>query len=219
MLARCKGVRQQRGASNRAKSRSGESVGESISCLFGSLGGCTPPPSARTAPIHSLGSPPRRGCVPAAGRLLPPRCLLRAERRSFSFSWAPPGPGPMCPLLRGGLGGTSERGLWAMTLSNSFRFFGGRAQQQGGARSGRGGVVGGGGGGRRAGGPAGGGGGDGAGMGGPGGWLASRSGGRSGLWPEDGLALLAARRPSRSLLAARRRLAPSRGPARSEQSQ
>lgn len=104
MLARCKGVRQQRGASNSAKSRSGERVGESISCQFGSLGGGTPPPSARTAPIHSLGSPPRRGCVPAAGRLLPPRCLLRAERRSFSFSWAPPGPGPMCPLLRGGLG-------------------------------------------------------------------------------------------------------------------
>lgn len=84
----------------------------------------------------NFGSPPRRGCVPAAGRLLPSRCLLRAERRSFSFSWAPPGPGPMCPLLRGGLGGTSERGLWAMTLSNSFRFFGGRAQQQGGARGG-----------------------------------------------------------------------------------
>ncbi|CAN0273997.1 unnamed protein product [Rangifer tarandus platyrhynchus] len=42
-------------------------------------------------------------------------------------------------------------------------------------------------------------------MGGPGGWLASRGGGLSRLWPENGLALLAARRPSRSLLAARTR--------------
>lgn len=86
------------------------------------------------------------------------------------------GPGADVPFASWRVGGTSERGLWAMILSNSFRFFGGRAQQQGGARQ-RGGVVVGGGGGRRAGGPAGGG--DAAGMGGPGGWLASRSGGRS----------------------------------------
>lgn len=109
--------------------------GKASPACLGPCGG-HPTPLSPHGPTHSLGSPPRRGCVPAAGRLLPSRCHLRAERRSFSFSWAPPGPGPMCPLLRGGLGETSERGLWAMTLSNSFRFFGGRAQQQGGARGG-----------------------------------------------------------------------------------
>lgn len=52
MLARCKGVRQQRGASNRPKSRSGAGVGESVSCLFGSLRG--PPHPPQPARPHSL---------------------------------------------------------------------------------------------------------------------------------------------------------------------
>lgn len=44
------------------------------------------------------------------------------------------GPGADVSFASWRVGGTSERVLWAMILSNSFRFFGGRAQQQGGAR-------------------------------------------------------------------------------------
>lgn len=182
------------------------------------LGGA-PHPLRPHGPIHSLGSPPRRGCVPAAGRLSLHGVSTTSRAEVVLLFLGTAGAGPMCPLLRGGLGGTSERGLWAMTLSNSF-LFGSQAQAAG----------------RRA---------EWAGGGWwwwwwTQGWRASRrrrrrrrrrgdgrtrrvarvmGGGRSGLWPEDGLALLAARRPSRSLLAARRRLAPSRAPARSEQSQ
>lgn len=42
-------------------------------------------PSARTPPTHSLGSPRRRGELRAAGRLLPPRVVLGAGRRSLSL--------------------------------------------------------------------------------------------------------------------------------------
>ena len=85
MLARCKGVRQQRGASNRANSRRGAGVGESISGLFGSLGGPPYPPPPARPPLTRVSA--AAGLRAGRGAASPSTVVLRAERRSFSFPW------------------------------------------------------------------------------------------------------------------------------------
>lgn len=133
-------------------------------------------PPARTPPTHSLGSPRRRGGVPAAGRLLPP-----------GWSWARgvgcspfPGADVSFSSLRMG---ERVRGVWAMIsiiILSAFWRSGSAAGDRG-----------------RAGRPA-------ATARGwrTGGLLVSRGGRRSRLWPADGLALLVPRRPSHSALPA-----------------
>lgn len=110
------GARQQRGASSKAKSRSGAGVGK----LPGLLGLRGPPP-ARPHSLTRVSAAAGR----AAGRRAasPSRVVLGVGRRSLSppFPGAA-GPGPMCPFLRCGLGASWGGGLWAMTLNNSCSF-------------------------------------------------------------------------------------------------
>lgn len=143
-----------------------------------------------------FGSPRRRGGLPAAGRLLPP---------GWSWAWdgglspllsrVPPGQGRCVLFFVEGWGRVG--GLWAMTLNNSFSFLEVWAQRRG-----------------TEGGPAGG---DGAGM-------ADRRVARVVEWRTvravaGGRSCPSGPAAPKPLAPFRRRPAPSRAPARSEQSQ
>lgn len=93
---------------------------------FGRLGlGAGPPPAH--PPTHSLGSPRRRGALPAAGRLSPSRVVLSTGRRSLSLpSRAPPGRGAEVLFVvegwgtkQGAMDYDSQEFLSALTRSGS----------------------------------------------------------------------------------------------------